>query len=148
MKYRKFNKYEKKEVRAAQLAKALHGEGLYLYENHTKADLTLPRPTPSGVRTVNAGQQFQGDNYYMQLVKTGELRLIKELLSPQQEKENEMVNEEKLVLDQPDRVTAKGKVEQVVDTSTPTQPMNEEQIDEATDVLLNEGPTGFVIVTD
>jgi hypothetical protein len=149
MKYRKFNKYEKKENRRINVEQALQGEGMYLYENNVPGDLTLPRKTKSGVRVVGRKQQFQGDNYYMQMVRTGELRLIKELMSPQQERDSETMNEEKLILDQPDKVTVKGKTEQVVDKSVPTQRINESEGD-AEEVLLNEGPVddGFVVVSD
>jgi len=150
MKYRKFNRFEKKEVRAQMLENALHGEGMYLYRNNTNADLTLPRPTRSGVRSVGPGKEFQGDNYYMQLVKQGMLRLVKELQSPNQQNvtESEVKMQEKLILDQPDTVTEQGKVEHVV--SKPAQKLNETQGENGKqpEVLLNEGPVegGFVIV--
>ena len=141
MKYRKFNKYEMKEVRQEILTKALHGEGLYLYQNNTNGDLKLPRPTNSGVQSVGSRQQFQGDNYYMQLVRTGELRLIKEIQAPQVN-----IMENKLILDQPDTITQKGKVEHVVETEAPKK-LNEEETSQE-EVLLNENPVtdGFVIV--
>lgn len=153
MKYRKFNKFEKKEVRAQALQNALHGEGLYLYRNNTNADLTLPRPTKSGIRIVGRNREFQGDNYYMQLVKQGLLRLVKELQSPNQIQESNLnteviMSDNKLILDQPDTITEQGKVEHVV--SNPVEKMNETQNDseKKPDVLLNEGPVegGFVVV--
>lgn len=150
MKYRKFNKFEKKEVRAQILENALHGEGVYLYRNNTGAELRLPRPTKSGIRSVGANQEFQGDNYYMQLVKQGYLRLVKEIQSPQQQvisEATEVKMEQKLILDQPDTVTEQGKIEHVV--SNPVQKLNETQNQEKQpEVLLNEGPVegGFVIV--
>ncbi len=147
MKYRKLNKYEKKREQVNQLEAALHGEGLYLYENHSPSDLTLPRPTKSGLRLVGAGKQFQGDNYFMQLVRSGHLRLIKELQSPEQERAIMAEQEEKLILDQPDTVTPKGKVEHVVDQE-PLQRLNEADSEEQPEVLLNEQPDGFVIVGD
>jgi hypothetical protein len=147
MKYRKFNKYERKEEQARAVAQAMHGEGLYLYENNTDATLTLPRPTKSGTKVVGPRKQFQGDNYYMQMVRSGYLRFIKELQAPQSE-EQVMLNEEKLILDQPDTVTHKGKVEHVVDRNTPAQRLQEQGSDEQPEILLNEGPVddGFVIV--
>lgn len=152
MKYRKFNKYEKKEVRAQMVENALHGEGLYLYRNRTKATITLPRPTKSGLRQINPGCEFQGDNYYMRLVKEGILSYVKELQSPEQERTaNEANMQEKLILDQPDMVTEQGKVEHVI--STPNQKLNEtgaakQPEPEPQDVLLNEQPVegGFMIV--
>jgi hypothetical protein len=152
MKYRKFNKYEKKEIKAAQVAKALHGEGLYLFRNNTNADLTLPRPTKTGARIIGPKKEFQGDNYYMQLVKTGLLRLVKEIQSPeQQHAASEVQVEQKLILDQPDMITEQGKVEHVIN-KTPAQKLQEQraaQQGKQPDVLLNEGPVaddGFVIV--
>lgn len=149
MKYRKFTKNEKKQVQAENLANALHGEGLYLFENKSQtSEITLPRPTRSGRRAVGPKEQFQGDNYYMQMVRSGELRLIKELQSPAQEREAMEQKEEKLILDQPETVTNKGKVEQVVDKETPEQKLHEGDNDQQKDVLLNESPDGFVIVED
>jgi hypothetical protein len=79
------------------------------------------------------------------------LRLVKEIQSPQQQKQiNEEVNmEQKLILDQPDTVTEKGKVEHVI--PTPEKQINEqkgEKKEKKPDILLNEGPVegGFVIV--
>lgn len=151
MKYCKFNKYEKKEIRQQVLANALHGEGLYLFENNTKADLGLPRPTKSGIRSVGPKQQFQGDNYYMQMVKQGHLRLIKVLQTPEQERAmlNEVtMQEQKLILDQPDTINEHGKVEHVVNKNVPHQQFDESGSQKQPDVLLNEGPVndGFVIV--
>lgn len=147
MKYRKFTKYEAKEVRKEQLANAMHGEGLYLFKNSLNAELTLPRPTKSGKRTVGPKQEFQGDNYYMQLVQQGHLRLIKVLQTPEQERQ---IMEQKLILDQPDTVTTKGKVEHVVDEETPKAKLNEADNQPDSDVLLNEGPVdgGFVILDE
>jgi hypothetical protein len=109
----RFNKWERKENRAKELAKNMHGEGLYLYENVNNADLTLPRPTKGGVRKVGPKGRFQGDNYYMQMVRSHDLRLIEILQTPEAEREANM-KEQKLILDQPDRVTNEGTIEQVV----------------------------------
>ena len=150
MKYRKFNKYEKKEVQQQQLANAMHGEGLYLFENNTKADLGLPRPTRSGIRSVGPGKQFQGDSYYMQMVRQGHLRLISVLQTPEQERalHEAAMNEEKLILDQPDTINEHGKVEHVVNKPGQVRQLDEAGHQELPDVLLNEGPVddGFVIV--
>ena len=157
MKYAKFTREEKKANNKYKLEKALAGAGLYLYENSSKAaELTLPKPTESGVRVIGPNQQFQGNSYYMQLVKTGYLRLIKELRSPEQEEameeeamnEETTMNEEQLILDQPDTITEQGKVEHVVNETIPIQPLHEGEDEEKTDVLINEEPEddGFIIV--
>src|SRR4051812_2500640 len=105
VRHQKFNKYEKKEIRAHNVAQALHGEGIYLFENRTNADLTLPRPTKSGIKMVRAKQQFHGDSYYLDLMRSGFLKLVKVI------QQNEAkVEDEKLILDQPDVITEQGKV--------------------------------------
>lgn len=142
---KKFNRYERRENQAAKLENALHGEGLYVYENPSQyGDLTLPRPTASGVRTIGPKQQFQGDNYYMQMVKSHDLRLIREIVSPEAERKMKM-DEQKLILDQPDKVTNEGKVEQVV---VPTAPPKNKKKNETNqpkgEVLINEDPMSGV----
>lgn len=147
MKYRKFNKFEKKENRQALLKTVLAGTGLFLYENSSRTgDLSLPRPTASGLRRVGPGKQFQGDDYYMQMVKTGDLKLIK-VLQPTKAQEESLVAE-KLILDQPDIVTEKGKVEHVAEPAA--KPLVEADNQPEVEVLLNEQPVddGFVIVGD
>lgn len=154
MKYQdKMTRIEKRQMHSKILEESLAGSGLYLYENNSDADLTLPRPTKSGRREIGAREQFQGDDYFLQLVRSGNLRLIKELQAPGQE-ESTMEKEEKLILDQPDTVTNEGKVENVAQPQTPLQePCNEGEAccgGEKPDVLINEGPVddGFVIVED
>jgi hypothetical protein len=148
MKYRKFNKYEKKEIRAEHIREALHGEGLYLFRNNTNGDLKLPRPTSSGQVEVKFKREFQGDNYYMRLVPQF-LKLVKVLQDPEVSPINEATSmDDKLIVDQPDTIKSEGKVEHVVNKVTPVQKMNEGNKESQPDVLLNEAPVdgGFVIV--
>ncbi len=154
MKYnKKMNRYEKRQMQSDNLKAALAGKGLYLYENNSDADLTLPRPTNSGRREIGPREQFQADDYFLQLVRTGNLKLIKELQSPNQE-EATMEKEEKLILDQPDTVTNEGTVENV---AQPGEPCSEGDAccgggtGNQPDVLINESPAdddGFVILED
>ena len=136
----KLNKYEMREIRAAKLKESLHGEGLYLYENNTEGDMMLPKPTASGLNKVGPRGQFQGDNYYMSLVRSNQCKLIKELVSPEQEKAMKE-KREKLLLDQPDIITEQGKIEYVVEDDQ-VQPINETDDGEGSqpEVLLNEDP--------
>jgi hypothetical protein len=155
MKYRKLNKWERKAERAKRLEEALQGSGLYIFENNTKGDIMLPRPTKSGIRTVLVGKQFQGDSYYLSLVKTNELKLVKELLSPEQEKE-QMAIEKKLILDQPDTITNRGKVEHVCTDDDPTlPPLNEQGPGKKPslpapvgDTLITEDPMAGIVIID
>lgn len=158
MKYHKFNKYEKREIKSQIVKEALAGNGLYLYQNsNAHAELTLPRPTKSGKRVIAPNGSFQGDDYYMQLVRTGMLRLVEVLQTPEQEKtvqqEENNMNEstEKLILDQPETVTTNGPVEHVVSNSeTHEQPLHESTPQPKQPVLLNEAPMddGFIIVEE
>jgi len=55
--------YRKQQRKAQQLAKRmadLSGTGSYLFENNTKGDFHLPRPTKENVRVVKLGAQFVG----------------------------------------------------------------------------------------
>lgn len=159
MKYRKFNRYEKKEIKANNVREAMSGGGVYLYRNsNANAELTLPRPTKSGVRIIKPNGEFQGDDYYMQLVRTGMLRLVEVLQTAEQETQaildqegDQAMNESnQLILDQPDTVTHDGTVEHVVKSNgTVQRKMNEElKVENQQPVLLNEGPVddGFIIV--
>lgn len=79
--------YRKENRKAQQLAKRekdLSGIGSYLFENNTKGDFHLPRPTKDGIRQVKKDAQFVGDSYYFSLVKSGELRLVRNLNETEQ----------------------------------------------------------------
>ena len=75
----------RKQLRQAQkLAKRqtdMHGEGRYLFQNNTSGEYQLSRPTSTNVRNLPKDGQFIGDSYYMSFVKSGELKLIKNLLA-------------------------------------------------------------------
>lgn len=109
MKYQNFSRQEKRENQHNKLVQALAGKGLYIYENNVKADLSLPKATATGVKNLKAGARFQGDDYFLSMVRTGELRLIEVLDTGVPTP----MNESKLILDQPETVTVEGTVEQV-----------------------------------
>jgi hypothetical protein len=118
-----------REIRKAQIKDNLKGEGMYVFENNTKGDLYLPRPTQAGRRLVPKGAQFIGDNYYFAMLRTNELKLIKELQSPEQEK---------LLTEQPPTVTHQGTVEHV--QQNPQVNIHEQHGGVKQDVLLTESP--------
>lgn len=118
-----------REEKLAKFKTDMAGEGEFVFENHTKGDLYLPKPTASGRKMVRKGEQFVGDSYYMQMVKTHELVFIREVTQP-------MVND-KLITEQPPVVTGKGQVEYVTDAQPPVKL---EDKNSGGDVLLNEGP--------
>jgi len=149
MKYNKFNRFERAENRKAKIAESLKGEGVYVFANNTKGDLQLAKPPiKGGVRVGNMilvprGAEFQGDSYFLPMLRTNELRLIETLISPEEQRSTTM-QEQKLLLNQPDRVTAKGTVEQVIPPQ-PQQTLNEGQpTHKQQDVLINEDPMSGV----
>jgi|SRR5579859_1254568 len=117
-----------KQIKLEKYKEDMKGEGMYIFENNTKGDLFLPRPTQSGQRLVPKGRQFQGDSYYFSMLKTNEIKLIKEL-APQHSQ---------LLTEQPPTVTDEGQVEYVVQPKETK--INEQQNDAQEDVLLCESP--------
>jgi len=144
------NRHERRQAQIAKLENNLIGTGLYIYENNTAGDLKLPKPTASGVRVVGPRKRFQGDSYFMQLVghPMNLLRLVEEIqpkmttqdIAEKIKKENAVAGE-KLILDQPDTITNKGKVEHVV-SDEQSKPLNDNNLSgqPQPEVLLNEQP--------
>ena len=121
-----------RKLKAEHYKESIRGNGMYLFENNTKGDLYLPRATQSGRRLVRKGEQFVGDNYFFSMMKTNELKLMKELQSPEDQEKA------KLLTEQPPIVTRGGQVEYVQEQH-PQQKFNE-QGNEMQDVLLTEAP--------
>jgi len=146
---KRVTKYEALAQQRERLEYKTKGEGLYLYRNKSKdATLELPKPTTSGQRVVQPLGEWQGDNYYMQLVRTNLATLVREIISPTEEK---AMNEKKLILDQPDRVTVKGTVEQVLvepndaEATPPTSTRRtKREHSKKKETLLNEAPVDGV----
>jgi hypothetical protein len=151
MQYKRFNtRHERAENRKLKIAESLKGEGVYVFQNNTKGDLQLPKaPIKGGVRIGNitlipCGGKFEGDSYFMSMVRTNELRLLETLITPEQQRESAAMQEQKLILNQPDRITDKGKVEQVV--TQPQVPLNEGKPSDkpGEEVLISEDPMAGV----
>ncbi len=147
MKYgAKMNRYEKKQYQQAKYAQDMAGTGLFVFENNTDADLTLPRPTATGLRMIGPRKRFQGDSYYLKLVGSpmNLLRLIEELKpkdGPATVLSEEKNMNDKLILDQPDQITTSGKVEHFVDNKVPSKPLNDaNQNRQMPEILINENP--------
>lgn len=150
MKRKKPNRYERRQIQEQRVKESLSGSGVYIYENNSDGDLSLPKPTQSGVRSVGPRKRFQGDSYYMRWVgpPLNLLRLIEEVLPQTKEtdnKEKEM-SEKKLILDQPDIINNQGKVEHVLVDQTPQQALNDstDANEKKPEVLLNESPVDGV----
>lgn len=156
MKRQKLNRYQRRAMQAEKLKQDLGGSGIYIYENNTDGDLTLPKPTNSGIRVVQARKRFQGDSYFLKYVgkPMNLLRLI-EVVQPANTQiiteANDMNNEKQLILDQPDTITHQGKIERVV--TEPNQiPINDATIQKAQEnpeILISENPIdGIEIIID
>lgn len=137
MKYSpKLNRRDARTERQAKFAEDMKGTGVILYQNNTRASLNLPKPAMSGKRWIDAGEKFQGDSYFRSLVGHG-LSEIQIIIDPNQERN---LMEEKLILDQPDRVTTEGTVETVM--KKVSQKLNETPVvaKKQTEVLITEDP--------
>lgn len=157
---RRVNRLESLHRRKEHLEQVTKGEGLYLYRNrNVAASLALPKPTSKGQTTIPPKGEWEGDNYYMDLVRRHEAILVKEIKTPEQTrkeqpKEENLMESTKLILDQPDRVTTEGTMEQVVSSgsnSKKKKKLNESpQGDEkAKEVLLVEDPlSGVQIINE
>lgn len=132
------------------------GTGLYIYENNTGGDLTLPKPTATGLRRIGPKERFQGDSYYqkwvgppMNMLKFIEAVVVAPPPVPEGPGERlrlleegaKMAEQKKLILDQPDTITHAGKIEHVVNDNVPVQKINENNPHQKPqDVLLTEDP--------
>lgn len=126
-----------------------HGDGLFLFKNKSKfASLDLPKKSFDGKKWIGPNETWKGDSYFFCLVPR-EAILVETLIVPNQ-KEVNMQNEEKLLLDQPDQVTGLGKVEHVV--ANESKPINEDNDNEEEankEKLLTEDPmAGVTIIRD
>jgi hypothetical protein len=142
---KKMNRYERAEFQKKKLAQSLHGEGRYLFRNNTSGGLMLPKETLNGSRTVAVAGTFEGDSYFMAMVHTHELRLVREIEAPKPKGiENAIMNEQKLILDQPPTVNGQGTVEHHVvgPVQIPAQPLKpiNEKANEPKDILITEDP--------
>lgn len=137
------NRYEQMVVQKEKLNYVLQGSGSFVFRNITSGSLMLPKESADGKLHVAANEEFQGDNYFMSLVPR-DCVLVRVL-----DEEKTMLNEEKLILDQPERVTNEGVVEQVVvDPKAKKKPTKKQQPQrehkQELDVLLNEDPMAGV----
>jgi hypothetical protein len=130
------------------------GDTLYTFENHRAHDFKLPRKSYDGKDFIRPKGRFIGDAYFLMLVRSGDLRVIDSTPVNQpapvvKETLNEFVGEnvEKLILDQPEKFTAKGHSEATVVTQsnacckgTQTCTSKNESDATADGVLLTENP--------
>jgi hypothetical protein len=163
-------KMQEKILMAQQGHIQVQGDFLYIFENHKSHDLSLPRKSYDGKTLIPPRGRFTGDEYFLMLQKTGMVRLISaepyirkpapvaiEKTVPEQQKplnETQENSMEKLILDQPEKFTARGHSEAVTVSNQP-QVESRRAAQENTntgnknkDVLLTENPLdGIDIIT-
>lgn len=137
----RLTKQEKREAQAEKVRQAFSGTGRFVYKNCTKGTLSLTKPAMNGSRQVAPGAEFEGDSYFMQFTKPPEnvlafVRVI-ESSTPNPVLTEGVNMENKLILDQPNTVTANGTVEHVVANQTINEAIPDANQKE---VLLNETP--------
>jgi hypothetical protein len=111
MKYGKKLSADKKKEKLKRL---MAGEGVFIYENNTDADLSLPKPSIEGFTKVGPRRRFKGDSYFMSLVKTPIclLKLIEEV--KEEAKTEEIVEEIKINHEKKEDGLINNKVKKVV----------------------------------
>ncbi len=153
MKYKrnisKIDKYTLREMKRKKREEALKGDGEYLFVNNTRGDLTLLKnpiksPNPANPCVVPPGQTFVGDSYFLNLQRSGEVRLI-EVLKPEVSERTDIMEEKKLILDQPNRFTNDGQTEHVAPQDNPeplteNQPQQQKPPTPPKDTLITEDP--------
>ena len=129
----RLRRLESRLNRQARVEFYTHGSGMYVYRNRTKAVLELPKTSADGKKTVGPDEEWQGDSYYMYMVQppANEAVLVSVVEQGPQPEQQEKKMDEKLILDQPDKVTVEGTVE-IVAAAAKAKPMNE----------TNPAPTG------
>lgn len=88
---------------------------IYIFRNHKNCSLMLPKESLDGKKEVLPGETWKGDSYFLDnTVNKLHLAVVVEECISGVKKVEENIMEEKLILDQPETVTTKGVVEQVV----------------------------------
>jgi len=124
---------------------------LYIFENNKTWDYSLPKKSLCGRKLIPPKGRFKGDEYFLQFVKSGDIKLVEAIApkvnpAPSVNTLNENTQQgdkmEKLILDQPDKVTQHGKTESVVVNTNPNQVIKDHNSSNQpqTDVLLVESP--------
>lgn len=130
---------ERKTEKDRLIAYKTKGYGLYEYQNRLAASLTLPKFASDGkTKYIPAGGTFQGDDYFMFMVPS-ELRVKQIIIPADEERKKEIMENQKLILDQPETVTNEGVVERVVVGDLPLNE-NDPQTGKKKEVLINEDP--------
>lgn len=149
-KSKKLSKIERNQIKKEYIEYHQKGDGLYLFKNKSSfASLELPKISKDGKKWIEPNGTWQGDNYFFKMVPK-EAILVKTISEPEPSKQENKMEENKLILDQPDQVTEKGKVEHIVPNSELKLNENTPQEENETkEKLLTEDPlSGVTILRD
>lgn len=127
MKKNNTTKKDRSELKKNIVLNSQKGLGIFVFKNRSnEATLQLPKTSLDGKKWVGPNQTWQGDSFFLKMIPK-EAVLVETIESPDEQKQKEKkMNEEKLILDQPDQITTEGKVEHVA-TSTELVDLNEEE---------------------
>jgi hypothetical protein len=139
---KKLSKYERASLRQEKLKAAMAGSGRYLFKNNTSGELELPKmPLEGTKRKVGKNEEFIGDSYFLQMLKTNDLKLIRII-------EDKDLPMDKLITEQPPVVTQDGKVEFVINDPKKKKINEETDAEKQKNVLLTEDPMGGIVIVD
>jgi len=142
---KKSNRLERAEQKRKAIEYHQAGTGMYLFKNRSSvASLELPKVSADGKKWVEPGQTWKGDSYYLSMVPRDAV-LVESLC--EQVKEEKM--EDKIILDQPDQITAEGKVEHRANKEQLDIVESDPKVAKAKERLLTEDPlAGVTIIRD
>lgn len=142
----KTNKIERAEQKRKAIEYHQAGTGMYVFKNrNVAASLELPKVSADGKKWVGPGETWKGDSYYLAMVPR-EALIVESLC---ENKKEETTMNDKLILDQPDQITASGKVEHNAEAEA--APINEATPPnlEGKERLITEDPlAGVTIIRD
>lgn len=69
------------------------GSGLYVFKNHKKGELTLPKPTSNNVKSVLYNETWEGDDYYFLLVRSRLAQFVREVSEEELNNRNVILSE-------------------------------------------------------
>jgi len=144
MKYKnkqKVNKYTLREQKRQKRENVMKGDGEYLFVNNTRGELTLEKkpiksPNPSRPLIIGPNEIFTGDSYFLKLMQIGHVRLLQTLVPAQKE----IMAEQKLIVDQPNRFTSQGQTEHVVPEDKNVKLVENQPNQAPVDKLITEDP--------
>lgn len=154
-------KYLNERHRKAAMAEArrqkLAGDGVYLYQNMSRATLVLGKPCSDGRTHIGPMARFEGDSFFKSIKECVCLATLQdpaakaqaepEIQAPEEPITESVMAEEKLITEVPPTVTHEGKVE-YVQAQPGEEPINESQPQgkgkKKKDVLLSEAPVDSI----